>query len=281
LIYASLQFYTGLEKNDVISLFQNSRFIQNDNLLANLIYINILLHSHRNNECQKIISQTPQTDDYIKTPILKYYEGMVKLQQLKPESVNYFVSYIQSSKSKNLIKSACHKIAWSYLIQGNKNLYEQYIQKTLTNGKSVRESDKQAEKEANKNEIPDKEILKARLLFDGGYFEKSLSILNSINSSTLKNEKDIIELIYRKARVNDEMKNETVAIKLYKETITKGEKMPFYFAANAALQLGYIYERQNNVKEAKYYFNKCISLKEHEYVNSLSQKAKVALQRLN
>jgi len=281
LMYGSLLFHSGIDKNDAIQLYQKNGFPKKDNLISYLTYINILLHSNQNKLCAEIIDEVPQTVQHIKVPVLQYYIGLTYLQQLNPDAVKYLTAYITETKSKHFIKSAYHKMAWSYLIHRNEKLYKESLGKVLVNGNTVREPDKQAEKEAKSNEMPNTELLKSRLLFDGGYYEQSIFLLNNISSASLIIEKDKVELIYRKARVNDAMGEKGTAIPLYKETITKGEKLPYYFAANAALQLGYIYEKENNKSEAKKYFNKCLSLKEHEYVNSLSQKAKAALERLN
>jgi tetratricopeptide (TPR) repeat protein len=280
LMYGTLLFYTGKEKNDAIELYQKNDFPKKDNLLSYLIFVNMLLHSNQNESCSKIICDVPQSSAYIKVPVLHYYQGLNDLQQLKSGTANHFEKYIAETKSNHFIKSAYHKMAWGYLIQGNEKLYAENISKVLTIGKSAREPDKQALKEAQSSDIPNPEILKSRLLFDGGYYEQALNILEKLNPESLTSEKNKVELMYRKARVHDKMTHRETATRLYKETVSKGEMLPYYFAANAALQLGFIYEEKGDKPEAKKYYDKCLSLKNHEYVNSLSQKAKAGLERL-
>ncbi|HQE66974.1 MAG TPA: hypothetical protein PLE05_09080, partial [Bacillota bacterium] len=53
-----------------------------------------------------------------------------------------------------------------------------------------------------------------------------------------------------------------------------------YFAARACLQAGYIYEKKGQIAKANEYYNKELSLDEHEYKNSLDQRAKSSLNRL-
>ncbi|MBX7204045.1 MAG: hypothetical protein K1X81_01345 [Bacteroidia bacterium] len=50
--------------------------------------------------------------------------------------------------------------------------------------------------------------------------------------------------------------------------------------ANSCLRLGYIYEQQNDYPKAVYYYKKCMSYTNHEYKNSLAQKAKTGLKRI-
>ncbi len=53
----------------------------------------------------------------------------------------------------------------------------------------------------------------------------------------------------------------------------------YYFAANSALLLGFIYQNTDK-KLAKIYFEKAISFEGHEYEESITQKAKLALEKL-
>ena len=61
--------------------------------------------------------------------------------------------------------------------------------------------------------------------------------------------------------------------------IEKGENLPEYFAARAALQIGLIYEHKGSYAKAIEYFNNCIAMKSHAFKNSLDQKAKAGIQR--
>jgi uncharacterized protein HemY len=55
----------------------------------------------------------------------------------------------------------------------------------------------------------------------------------------------------------------------------------WYFAPNACLQLGYIYQLQNKTTEAEEFFKRAISYRRHEYKNSIDSKARSALAQLN
>jgi tetratricopeptide (TPR) repeat protein len=77
------------------------------------------------------------------------------------------------------------------------------------------------------------------------------------------------------------MNKHEVAIKYYKKTILSGQNEPYYFAAKSALQIGLLYEIDNNQEEAKRYFNICIQMEDHQYEQGIEQKAKAGLNRLN
>ncbi len=57
--------------------------------------------------------------------------------------------------------------------------------------------------------------------------------------------------------------------------------LQYYFAANAALQMGKVYEKRKNIVKAKEAFNTAISMKNHEYESSIESQAKAGLKRLN
>jgi tetratricopeptide (TPR) repeat protein len=91
--------------------------------------------------------------------------------------------------------------------------------------------------------------------------------------------KDQAEYYYRKARLAHKQ-NKPEAVQLYQETIVMTGQDNWYFAPNACLQLGYIYQSQNKVKEAEEYFQRALAYRRHEYKNSIDSKARSALAQL-
>ncbi|MBY0425173.1 MAG: hypothetical protein K2Q22_06020, partial [Cytophagales bacterium] len=53
-----------------------------------------------------------------------------------------------------------------------------------------------------------------------------------------------------------------------------------YFAPSACLYLGYIYMDKKDTQKAKLYFENVLFYKNHDYKNSLDNKAKAALDKL-
>ncbi|HEY8401534.1 MAG TPA: hypothetical protein VIK89_09745, partial [Cytophagaceae bacterium] len=70
------------------------------------------------------------------------------------------------------------------------------------------------------------------------------------------------------------------AIDYYLKTIELSPPDTYYFAPNAALQLGYIYKRKSDKENARKYFQKALTYKNYEYKNSIDNKAKAALNEL-
>ena len=114
------------------------------------------------------------------------------------------------------------------------------------------------------------------LLKHGGYTKKSLAVfLGADVTKDFPTLKDQLEVTYRVARIYHKLGQISKAIEYYQETLKNGYQFTYYFAANAALQLGLVYEDMHDFAKAKYYFDKCLHLRNHEYQNSLDQKAKM------
>jgi tetratricopeptide (TPR) repeat protein len=89
-----------------------------------------------------------------------------------------------------------------------------------------------------------------------------------------------LEYYYRLARVYDELNEPDKALSYYQLTIEKGRSSTEYYAARAALQSGYLYEKRGNKSEALKFFNIVLDLDDHEYKNSLDQRAKASINRI-
>lgn len=211
----------------------------------------------------------------------------------------HYLNFLKKiSQNRNFIKDSYFKL---FLIEWfeNSNVNTEknsYFNSVLTKGVSKTAVDKNAKKfiESVKesNHLPNKELYKSRILTDGGNYQKALEMIHQISNAELQmweSEKDfetILEYKYRKARIIDK-KNKSIqtnqAIQFYKEVIEystlKKQNEIHYFAANSALQLGFIYQNTDK-KLAKLYFEKAISFEGHQYEESITQKAKLALKKL-
>lgn len=199
-----------------------------------------------------------------------------QLNNLDPNAKINFQLYIDNFKGENYIKSSYMYLSWLAIIEGDTNLFHTYQSKINTNGSTFVGSDKEAQSQFLNQTIPNVDLLKARLLYDGGYYHKSLTILeeNIFNDNDSDN---FLESTYRKAVNHEKLGNIDSAKQKFILTYKLGKSKSFYFAAKSALHLGEIYEKENNILKSKEYYQKCIDLKNHEYEQSLEQKAKSKL----
>jgi tetratricopeptide (TPR) repeat protein len=197
------------------------------------------------------------------------------------QSKTHYQTYLQHYKGKNFLKDVHYKLFVLYYISDQDQTAFNFWNKIPQTGNSIYESDKYAEQQYKYKSIPNKQLAKVRFFTDGGYYPQAFEILNKLYIDQLKSQKDKIEFYYRYARLYHKTANLSEAIDYYEKVIHINTTQTFYFAPNACLQLGYIYTYLKQNDKAKYYFNKAIEYKNHEYENSIEQKAKVALRALN
>ena len=224
-------------------------------------------------------NQPPKAD---KLNYLDYLDGIAHLNNLDYKAETYFKRYVTQYKGKSFVKSAYQRMAWIRLLQGDHEGYLLNIKQASDEktGSTFSDEDKQAEKEFKSNELPNLFLLKSRLLFDGGYYQRSLTEIAGKPVTSFPTLRDKLEFTYRLARIFDKTNKPDKAILYYDQTINNGKNHSYYFAANSALMLGLLYEQKANLVKSEEYFRLCLSLRNHEYQNSLDQKAKAGLNRL-
>lgn len=241
----------------------------------------IFMNLGKNDQAIETLLARPKGSDRYPFWYLDYLAGVAKLNRLDPDAYEYLFNFVLHFRGVNYIKSAYQKLAWFYLINNNMAKYKEYIAKTKRYGYDLVDSDQQAEEEAAYPLPPNVALLKARLLCDGGYFQKAIDeLLAPKKNLKLKTEKDSLEFNYRLARIYHEWGKPEKSILYYEKTIKLGGKSQYYYAANSALKLGNIYENSKNFKKAKYYYELVATMKNKEYKNSIASKAKAGLNRI-
>jgi tetratricopeptide (TPR) repeat protein len=211
---------------------------------------------------------------------LYYKMGVCKMRKLDLSATNDFLEFLKKYKGQNYIKSSYQKLAWLELLKNNTPGFYDYMSKCKLNGSAFIDEDKEALHEASIGELSNRLLLRARLLFDGGYFSLALNELSGKSLDNFPKYRDQLEVTYRLARIYQKQGDLAKAIGLFEKTIANGSNATYYFAANSALLLGMHYEDVKEYDRAESYYKKCLSLEAHEYQNSIDQKAQAGLDRL-
>ncbi|MNS39830.1 hypothetical protein D3C72_721270 [compost metagenome] len=118
------------------------------------------------------------------------------------------------------------------------------------------------------------------MLCDGGNYLSASQVIKNYNKADFSSITDQLEFTYRNAQIYHALGQQQLAIAYFQETIQMGSERSEHYAARAALELGNIYEDMGQNALAIKRYNECIDMKNHDYENSLEQKAKAALNRL-
>ncbi len=249
------------------------------NPLIIFTYANYLLSTDSTLKAIKILDNYKPNPDFTFYYIY-YQKGLLKLYNLQKSSKQDLLFFVNNFAGINYIKSAYEKIYWWNIIFDNQTENIKIEDKIRNLGNLTTDEDKQAIRSI---EAPYSNIilLKSRLLFDGGFYNKALRLLlENKNSKLYKNIEEKLEYIYRLARIYDKLKKYDKAINLYNKVISFGENQPYYFAANSSLSIAEIYEKQKNFTQAKFFYKKCLSINNYGYKNSIELKAKAGLNRI-
>lgn len=251
-----------------------------NNLLTTYLKINILMKSGKNDEALKTFSQINHNINFYPFHYLNFLKGECYLRKLENvDARTQFTIFVANYKGDNYVKDAWQKIGWTYLLETDTLKFKNNLTNVLNNGNTKIGNDLIAENTALSANIPNTILLKARLLFDGGYYIYALSEIQSADTSSFSTTEKV-EMYYRLGRIYHRINNTEKAIANYKSTIDHGYHLPQYYAANAALKTGNIYEQLNDFQQSAKYYNICLNLDFQEYRNSIRAKAKQGLKRV-
>lgn len=279
-LYAYFVLHLQQDPEQAWAVVQGAGLTPKSNPLHCFILANIAMRSHRNDQALRILVDRPRGHAFASIPYLDFMEGLVRLRRLEPGTAKYFQRYLDAFRGRNFIKEAYQKMAWSALLSGDEDQYWAYMEACRQKGYDDAGPDKNALLEAEAERLPPIGLLQARLLFDGGYMQKAYEVLILMADRKFAQEYHQLEYTYRMGRVLHGLNEHNAALLFYKKTIQSGRASPYYFACNAALQSGLIYEEMKQPTTARRFFTLCLSMKPDDYRTGLHQAAKAGLKRL-
>lgn len=247
------------------------------NALHCFILANLAMRSGRNDLALRTLEGQPRGGAAEDFPYLDFMLGLAKLRSLDPSARLYFQSFNVRYAGRHFREEAQQKIAWAYLLDGNKAGYHKAMSRI--GGGSKAGGDQNAAMEAARQQLPQTDLLKARLLFDGNYCTRARAQLEKIDVASL-NENERLEYFYRTGRVLDGLNDYDGAISFYLQTVRTGRDNPAFYACKSALQAGMIEEKRGNKELALKYYTDCLDISPAEYKTGLHILAKSGLDRV-
>lgn len=279
-IYSYVLYYQLNKKKEAVNTFEQFGIDITDSPLLTFLKASIYLRNGENENCLSTLNALKSSANSLPFYYLDFMKGRSLLFKQDVTANRYLNSFINNFKGKHFIKEAYQKLAWYELtINNNENAYRDNLNNCKQKGFELVDEDKQALKEAKANVVPNVTLLKSRVLFDGGYYQKVFDLLTKNEKQLVNNSIYKIEFNYRKGRVLQSLKKYKDAIP-YLKTAVKNSANSSYFGANSSLQLGLIFEELGDKKSAKIYYEKCLEMNPSEYKNSIHQKAKSGLIRV-
>jgi len=274
-----LKFYILNHREEVFKYIHQQNWDLRNNYLFAYLVANLSLNNQNASVTEEVIAHLNPDPVYLDMPVWNMQLGYAQADRLDPKSVQNLEAYLNRFKGNFYVKDVLQKISWIYYLQGETNKAEAARKRLLVSGNTETDADKQAQKEAESGRWPNQVLLRSRLLDDGGYYAQAHQILSGTQASSFKDPAERLEFEYRTARIYDDLGRIPEAVVAYQEALKLGENRHEYYGARAALQLGYIYEKSGDKKNAMIYFKMVLAMRAHDYKNALDQKAKAGVER--
>lgn len=250
------------------------------NLISTYFRSTMAAKLNKNETAISILERRPISEEYEEFYFLDYLLGVAKLNKLDVTSILDLHQFYTHYNGRNYIKSCLQKMSWYYVVTGNASKAEEYKAQISNKGHKLNDEDKQAVRYADK-ELPHAELLKTRLLYDGGYTKEASEVIAKILPKLLATRQLKAEFCYRKGRILEKEGNMDAALKLYEACTLYGIDSKEYYAAYASIYLGDYYLKQGYAVQAKKFYERALTFRDNrEYVSSVEQRAKAGLQKL-
>lgn len=235
----------------------------------------------RNDEAIRLLLNRPKAPNYHQFPLLEFYLATAFLYQNDPRALSYFEIYLSSKEPRIYKKVAVLRMGYYYMLQNDREMVAKTLARAEMSGPNLDESDAQAAQEAQSiaKGWPQPDLLRARLQYDGGYYETAAETLDKLQPQRLPTAEQL-EYHYRRAQVLNDWGKMQEAIAPYEQAISLGKNDGNYLPANACYRLGIIYEKQGKNSLAIQYFERSLQFNKHPYTQSMSIKAKAGINRL-
>ncbi|UCG26748.1 MAG: hypothetical protein JSV24_07135 [Bacteroidales bacterium] len=281
IILAFTYLQTNNREPSALEFLQSLSPVPFENSLFRFTYALSLNKAGKNYRVIPLLEDYRQPENEIPFLFLDFLYGEAKLNRLDKDANIPLEKFAAEFKGMHYIKTCWHKLGWYYLLNGEEEKYQKCLHMVEKAGKMLVDADKQAIYEASSGRKPNLVLLKARLLFDGGYFGMAGTLLLENHDPDLfETGLDKLEYLYRLARVYHMSGEKMKAEKYYQIVLDKGREVPAYFASNSALQLGRVYEENDKPGEAVDYYKLALQLSRGSYWNSIVLEARSALNRL-
>lgn len=244
------------------------------------VMASLMIADGNNDGAIRILTPQTGTPSGTRIPFLDFMLGECKLFRGDPDADVHFKNFLAYHKGKHYIKEAYQKLAWHALLEGDRPGYFTFMQHILIKGSNMTDEDQQAMHEAEYHDTPHPILLRSRLYYDGGYYDKALTLLTEELYSTLNQHAHRLEFLYRKGRILQARKEYASALHYLNLTITSGQFEKYYFACSAALQSGVIHEGLGSESAALRFYYMCLEMIPETYSTSLHQKARMGINRI-
>jgi hypothetical protein len=258
---------------------------QPDNLLFSYLVISLDKRQHHGEQALAAYRARPGGPAYLPLAYLHHMAGDLLLYRgdyAGSEAENQ--RFLREYRGEHYRKDAAFKLYLAAWLGGSPpTTAARYRQLINQPGPLTVEEDIYAQRFYHDAQPLNPVLTRARFQTDGGYYQQALLTLQQFKLTPATPAREQLEAPYRRARVWQGLEQVDSARADYRRTLRRSAALGepgYYFAPQAALQLGYLAQAAGQRAAAKAYFEQAMAYPKHEYKNSTDQKAKLALAEL-
>ena len=255
---------------------------QPDNLLFAYLLTSVLKRQHRGEAALAAYRARPTGPGYLPVAYLHHMAADLLLYRGDyAESERENLAFLREYRGQHYRKDTAFKLSLAAGLSGQPAAAACYREQINLPGPTDVEEDNYAQHYYHEARALNPVLTRARLQIDGGYNRPALATLRGFRPTPATLLRDRIEEPYRRARAYEGLGRIDSARLAYERTLAlSGDAAPYYFAPQAALQLGYLAQAAGRNAQARGYFEKALHYPWHEYKNSTDTKAALALRGL-
>ena len=281
------RFYLLSEQQEVWNFINTPQFPTHNNLLNTFAKANIALDYRKCDAAIDLLRAAGAEPEYNTYPVFDHQLGAALLTRLDTAAVFYFRRFLARNTGDSYIKDTWQKMSYAWYVNNDMPKATYCMEQMALKGTARIDADKQAARQAENKTWPMKALLQARLLIEGGYYERALALLQHIDQATLPAPADKAEYSFRLGRVYEELAAAStgkayyqLAFAQYRAAVATGKDRHEQFAARAALHMGRMYERLQMNAEALEQYEQCLDMPAHDFQNSIDMQAKAGMNRI-
>ena len=242
---------------------------------------------NKNDKAFEILSQRYKYAQDNKVFYIPYWDyALAKSYYFKEDyksAQTYFTLFLAKQKGTMYRTDGLFRFGMSQILSGDYATGKQQFVKLVALKRSGFDEDEYAYQMANRfiKSEPNqtlKSLFRARNLFDGGYFTKSLTILENLkaNQNALTVDEKT-ELFYRFGRIYHAQKNYALAKTYYTNCTVQSQSSALYMQVYAHYYLGEMARALGKTEEARTNYKKALTFDGYAYQNGLESRCKTAL----
>lgn len=262
---------------DVVREIEGRDGFLNMEIPVNLIFVIASMKSGQSEKALTVLETYQPAGGEQEIYVMHLLHGEALLYKGSERAASQLQEFLEKYKGHDYRKVAWHKLAMHYYLRGEEDLMEISLKGLLRDGALLTDPDRQAYSELSKLRDYHPLLLKSRLKFDGGYYQKAMEVLQGFAPV---HEHQGIEYEYRMARILHRTGNEDEAIAKYMEVIKIGNAGKHYFPAYSSLQIATIYRDRKEGKQAAEFYHLALRLNRGEYKRTIDWEARRNLRQL-